>query len=93
MTRSRPTILEGNRLPRVPADTRRIDLWFMPDPTRAPVPDDLGLLGRMSAGPSTLEFFHNTPSGDELASCLIKHGEFRHFLSLRKCPRRPRPSG
>jgi hypothetical protein len=29
----------------------------------------------MAAGPSTLEFFHNTPSGDELASCLIKHGE------------------
>jgi hypothetical protein len=70
----------------VPADTRRIDLWFMPDSTRVPVPDHLGLLGRMAAGPSTLEFFHNTPSGDELASCLIKHGEFRHFLSLRKVP-------
>jgi hypothetical protein len=23
----------------VPADTRRIDLWFMPDPACAPVPD------------------------------------------------------
>ena len=49
----------------VPADTRRIDLWFTPDPTREPVPDHLGLLGRITAGPSTLEFFHNTPSGDE----------------------------
>jgi hypothetical protein len=47
---------------------------------------DLGLLGRITAGPSTLEFFHNTPSGDEFAGCLIKHGEFRHFLSLRKAP-------
>jgi hypothetical protein len=70
----------------VPADTRRIDLWFMPDPSLAPVPDHLGLLGRITAGPSTLEFFHNTPSGEELAGCLIKHGEFRHFLSLRKAP-------
>ena len=70
----------------VPADTRRIDLWFTPDSTLAPVPDSLGLLGRITAGPSTLEFFHNTPNGDELAGCLIKHGEFRHFLSLREPP-------
>jgi hypothetical protein len=70
----------------VPADTRRVDLWFMPDPTREPLPDYLGLLGRLLAGSSTLEFFHRTPSGDELAACLIKHGQFRHFLSLRKVP-------
>jgi hypothetical protein len=70
----------------VPADTRRIDLWFMPDPACEPPPGYLGLLGRITAGPSTLEFFHNTPSGDELADCLIKHGQFRHYLSLRKPP-------
>jgi hypothetical protein len=50
------------------------------------MPDHLGLLGRIAGGPTTLEFFHNTPSGDELAACLIKHGEFRHFLSLRRTP-------
>jgi hypothetical protein len=50
------------------------------------VPDHLGVLGRIAGGSSTLEFFHNTPSGDELAGCLIKHGEFRHFLSLRRTP-------
>ena len=70
----------------VPADTRRIDLWFMPDPTRVSATDHLGLLGRMTSGPSTFEFFHCTPSGDELAACVIKHGQFRHFLSLRKAP-------
>jgi hypothetical protein len=70
----------------VAADTRRIDLWFMPDPACGPVPDYLGLLGRITAGPSTLEFFHNTPSGEGLADCLIKHGQFRHYLSLRKPP-------
>jgi hypothetical protein len=70
----------------VPADTRRIDLWFMPDPARESVPGHLGVLGRIAGGPSTLEFFHNTPSGEDLAACLIKHGEFRHFLSLRRTP-------
>jgi len=70
----------------VAADTRRIDLWFMPDPARESVPGHLGVLGRIAGGPSTLEFFHDTPSGDELAACLIKHGEFRHFLSLRRTP-------
>jgi len=75
----------------VPADTRRIDLWFNPSPTAVPASDELGLLGRITAGPITLEFFHNTPTGEELASCLIKHGEFRHFLSLRK-PAPPIPT-
>ncbi|HEY0992216.1 MAG TPA: hypothetical protein VGD80_34430 [Kofleriaceae bacterium] len=70
----------------VPADTRRIDLWFMPDPARQSIPDHLGVLGRIAGDPTTLEFFHNTPSGEELAACVIKHGEFRHFLSLRKTP-------
>jgi hypothetical protein len=56
------------------------------DPARGLVPDHLSVLGRIADGPSTLEFFHNTPSGDELAACLIKHGEFRHFLSLRRMP-------
>jgi len=70
----------------VSVDTRRIDLWFMPEPTREPAPAYLGLLGRLTAGPSTFELFHCTPSGDELADCLIKHGQFRHYLSLRKPP-------
>jgi hypothetical protein len=70
----------------VPADTRRIDLWFTPDPACQPGHDHLGLLGRITTGPSTLELFHRTPSGEELAACLIKHGEFRHFLSLRNAP-------
>src|SRR6266567_3191272 len=70
----------------VPADTRRIDLWFTPDPMRESGPGHLGLLGRIAGGATTLEFFHNTPNGDELAASLIKHGEFRYFLSLRSTP-------
>ena len=34
-----------------PADTRRINLWFMPDSARESVPDHLGVLGRIAAGP------------------------------------------
>jgi hypothetical protein len=70
----------------VPAETRRIDLWFTPGETCASLPDYLGWLGLMIGSPSTLEFFHKSPSSDELATCLIKHGEFRHFLSQRKVP-------
>jgi hypothetical protein len=58
----------------------------MPDAARVSRSDHLGVLGRMADGSCTLEFFHNTPSGDEVADCLIKHGEFRHFLSRRQTP-------
>jgi hypothetical protein len=68
----------------VPAETRRIDLWVTPREAGAPPPNRLGLLGRLITGAVTLEFFHHTPSGEELRMCLIKHGEFRHFLSRRK---------
>jgi hypothetical protein len=68
----------------VPASTRRIDLWVTPREGCASPLDHLGLLGRITSGSVTLEFFHNTPSGDELHVCLIKHGEFRNFLSRRK---------
>jgi len=70
----------------VPAHTRRIDLWYMPDPTREPVLEHLGLLGRLLGGPSTFELYHDTPRGHALAGCVIKHGQFRHFLSLREAP-------
>jgi len=68
----------------VSANTRRIDLWVTPREGYASPPDHLGLLGRITSSSVTLEFFHNTPSGEELHVCLIKHGEFRHFLSRRK---------
>jgi len=44
----------------VQAETRRIDLWFTPGETCASAPDHLGWLGRMTGGPITLEFFHNS---------------------------------
>ena len=68
----------------VPAETRRIDLWVTPQEVGASLPDYLGLLGRITSSSVTLEFFHHPPSGEDLRVCLIKHGEFRHFLSRRK---------
>jgi hypothetical protein len=68
----------------VPVETRRIDLWITPREPGAAQPDHLGLLGRIAGGAVTLEFFHNTPSGEDLRVCLIKHGEFQHRLARRK---------
>ncbi|HEX8107508.1 MAG TPA: hypothetical protein VF516_07250 [Kofleriaceae bacterium] len=67
----------------VPAETRRIDLWFMRREARASLPEHLGLLGTIAGRAGTLELFHNTPSIDELVACLIKQGEFRHCLPRR----------
>jgi hypothetical protein len=69
----------------VSAETRRIDVWATPRDT-SPLREHLGLLGRLITGAFTFELFHNTPSGDELHLCLIKHGEFRRSLSRRKTP-------
>jgi hypothetical protein len=55
----------------VPADTRRIDVWVTPHEMGASPPEHLGLLGRITSGAVTLELFHNTPNGDELAACLL----------------------
>ena len=70
----------------VPASgTRRIDLWFTPDAAAAAT-DRFGLLGRITTAPSTIELFHDTPSAEDLVACIVKHGEFRRYLSLRESP-------
>jgi hypothetical protein len=67
----------------VPAETRRIDLWFMLREAHASLPEHLGLLGSIASCAGTIELFHNTPSGDELIACLIKQAEFRLHLPRR----------
>jgi hypothetical protein len=75
----------------VVVDPRRIDLWFTPVAACASLPHrlDLGLLGRITDRAGTIEFFHNTPTGKALASCMVKHGDFRHSLLGRKPPPPP----
>jgi hypothetical protein len=67
----------------VPAETRRIDLWFMPRETRVALPEHLGLLGTIASRAGTIELFHSTPGNHQLIACLIKHGEFRLDLPRR----------
>jgi hypothetical protein len=68
----------------VSVETRRSDVWFTPGSDSGEDVGYLGLLDRMTRSASTVELFHATPCGDELAGCVIKHGDFRHQLSLRK---------
>lgn len=67
----------------VPAEARRIDLWFMPREARATLPEHLGLLGTIASRAGTIELFHNTPDNHQLIACLVKHGEFRLDLPRR----------
>lgn len=67
----------------VPAEARRIDLWFMPREARAALPEHLGLLGVIASRAGTIELFHSTPGNHQLIACLVKHGEFRLDLPRR----------
>jgi hypothetical protein len=67
----------------VPAEARRIDLWFMPREARAALPEHLGLLGVIASRAGTIELFHSAPGNHQLIACLVKHGEFRLDLPRR----------
>jgi hypothetical protein len=70
-------------------DALRIDVWFVPDPGRAlKALSPLGLLGRMGRASCTLEPYHRTPSGGQVADCIAKHRFFCRELARRK----PRPA-
>jgi hypothetical protein len=75
----------------VTPDALRIDVWFVPSARRAPrVLAPLGLLGRMARTSCTLESYHCTPSGDQVADCIMKHRLFCRDLA-RRTPRPPLP--
>lgn len=71
---------------------RRIDIWFVPHAGRArKVLAPLGLFGRMGRTSCTLEPYHSTPTGDQVADCFAKHRFFCCDLARRK-PRPPVPT-
>jgi hypothetical protein len=76
----------------VAPEPRRIDVWFSPRSRQAALPDHLGLLGQILRRPCALEFCHKTPNGAKLSGYVIKHGDFRHLLSLDE-NRAPLPHG
>lgn len=76
----------------VTPDALRIDVWFVPYAGRAHrrVLVLLGLLGRMARTSCTLEPYHRTPSGEQVADCIAKHRFFCRELA-RHTPRPPAP--
>lgn len=70
----------------VRSEAQRIDLFFTPAPGRLVGLAALGLLGRLTRRPCSLEHFHNTPDGMALVACLRKHLQLCHVLSLEPEP-------
>ena len=56
----------------VPGEAKFIDLWFVPFPQPKTEADSLGLLGRFAATPCLLEPFRNSPTPEQVCSCLHK---------------------
>src|SRR5919199_1052570 len=65
----------------VSPEVRQVDVWFVPTPTPATEPQNLGLLGQMAATACLLEPFRNAPSPVEVLDCQSKlnslQGELR----------------
>lgn len=65
------------------AATQKIDVYSVPDPARAAVRAQMGLLGELSAEPSLFEPFHDTPSLGKVRRCINKHHTWHHELERR----------
>jgi hypothetical protein len=62
----------------VAADVQFVDLTFEPDPTKLAALEPFGLIASMvKEGPGLLEFFHSTPTVDDVLFCLQKQIERR----------------
>ncbi|MGK4001401.1 hypothetical protein WMF31_02165 [Sorangium sp. So ce1036] len=65
------------------AASQTIDVWYVPDPTRATARAELGLLGELAADPCQFEPFHDTPGPGELRGCVRKQLHWHHELARR----------
>ncbi|WP_437623262.1 hypothetical protein [Sorangium sp. So ce1151] len=65
------------------AASQTIDVWYVPDPTRATLRAELGLLGELAAEPCQFEPFHDTPGPGELRGCVRKQLHWHHELERR----------
>ncbi|WP_437834976.1 hypothetical protein [Sorangium sp. So ce1153] len=61
----------------------RFDIRYVPDPTRAALRDELGLLGELAAEPCQFEVFHDTPGPGELRGCVREQLHWHHELQRR----------
>ncbi|WP_437571109.1 hypothetical protein [Sorangium sp. So ce542] len=60
-----------------------MDIWYVPDPARATLRAELGLLGELAAEPCLFELFHNTPGPAELRGFVRKQLHWHHELERR----------
>lgn len=65
------------------AATQKIDVYSVPDPTRAAELTEMGLLGELAADPSLFEPFHGTPTLAKVRRCINKQHTWHHELSRR----------
>lgn len=56
----------------VPGELKSVDLWFAPATASAHWVPDAGLLNRITATACLLEPFRNSPTRQEIRSCLLK---------------------
>ncbi|WP_438014225.1 hypothetical protein WMF18_25295 [Sorangium sp. So ce315] len=71
------------------AASQSMDVWYVPDPGRASLRAELGLLGELAAEPCQFEPFHDTPGPGELRACVRKQLHWHRWYA---CASRPRPS-
>ncbi|MEQ9626226.1 hypothetical protein [Coleofasciculus chthonoplastes] len=71
-------------------EIRQVDVWFVPTPSPATAPENLGLLGRMATTACLLEPFRNPPSPAEVLDCQSKLNSVRS--EMRRKARRERTS-
>ncbi|WP_437546078.1 hypothetical protein WME97_41280 [Sorangium sp. So ce367] len=62
------------------ATSQTMDIRYVPDPTRAALRAELGLLGELAAEPCQFEPFHDTPGPAELRGCVRKQLHWHHEL-------------
>ncbi|KYG07870.1 hypothetical protein BE21_26845 [Sorangium cellulosum] len=65
------------------ATSQTMDIWYVPDPARAALRAELGLLGELAAEPCQFEPFHDTPGPAELRDCVRKQLHWHHELERR----------
>ncbi|WP_437853817.1 hypothetical protein [Sorangium sp. So ce363] len=63
--------------------SQTMDIWYVPDPARAALRAELGLLGELAAEPCQFELFHDTPGPAELRGCVRKQLHWHHELERR----------
>ena len=69
-----------------PTDAMEVDLWYVPDPARAPMRAQLtsGIMREIAVDPAMLEIFSQTFGDRAFHGCLRKRYQWQHVLEVRE---------